>query len=98
MPHTAVPHRTCRWVGYTKIWNFLDYTALSFPAGKVVAARDVLPAEPYEPRNEYDEWNWKLYDPQTMNGHPVGLQIVGRRFEEEKVLGIARVIEKLIKP
>ncbi|KEF58507.1 uncharacterized protein A1O9_06433 [Exophiala aquamarina CBS 119918] len=96
MPHTAVPHRTCRWVGYTKIWNFLDYTALSFPAGKVVEGIDALPAEAYEPRNEYDAWNWKLYDPQTMDGHPVGLQIVGRRFEEEKVLGAAKVIEKLM--
>lgn len=96
MPHTAVPHRTCRWVGYTKIWNFLDYTALSFPAGEVIASKDTLPQEPYEPRNDYDAWNWKLYDPQTMDGHPVGLQIVGRRFEEEKVLGVASVIEKLL--
>ena len=96
MPHTAVPHRTCRWVGYTKIWNFLDYTALVFPAGQVEAAKDVLPTEPYQARNEYDTWNWKLYNPQTMDGHPVGLQIIGRRFEEEKVLGVASVIERLI--
>lgn len=96
MPHTAVPHRTCRWVGYTKVWNFLDYTALSFPTGKVVGEVDGLPAEPYKPRNEYDAWNWKLYDPKTMDGHPVGLQLVGRRFEEEKVLGVAKVLEKLM--
>ena len=32
-----------------------------------------------------------------MNGHPVGLQIVGRRFEEEKVLGVANVFEALLK-
>jgi amidase len=96
MPHTAVPHRTCRWVGYTKIWNFLDYTALSFPAGQVIKATDILPSEHYSPRNEYDAWNWKLYDPHTMDGHPVGLQLIGRRFDEEKVLGIATVIEKLM--
>lgn len=97
MPHTAVPHRTCRWVGYTKVWNFLDYTALSFPAGKVMGATDILPLETHNPRNEYDAWNWNLYDPEAMDGYPIGLQLVGRRFEEEKVLGVAKVIEKLMK-
>ena len=85
-----------RWVGYTKIWNVLDYTALAFPASTVSAAKDPIPWMLYEPRNELDAWNWKLYDPVTMDGHPVGLQIVGRRFEEEKVLGAAKVIEKLM--
>ncbi|KAE9965175.1 hypothetical protein EG328_009913 [Venturia inaequalis] len=97
MPHVAVPHRSCRWVGYTKIWNVLDYTALSFPAGKVDGRIDLKPRGSYEPRNEMDAWNWSLYDPETMHGHPIGLQIAGRRFEEEKVLGAALVIEKLLK-
>lgn len=78
------------------MWNFLDYTALSFPAGEVVASKDIAP-EGYIPRNLYDEWNWTVYDAESMDGHPVGLQIVGRRFEEEKVLGAAAVIERLIK-
>jgi Asp-tRNA(Asn)/Glu-tRNA(Gln) amidotransferase A subunit family amidase len=98
MPHTAVPHRTCKWVGYTKAWNFLDYPALSFPAGHVDVSKDPTAAEvaDYEPRNEYDAWNWKLYDPETMHGHPIGLQIVTRRFEEEKLLGVAAVIDRLM--
>ncbi|QDS71929.1 hypothetical protein FKW77_000668 [Venturia effusa] len=97
MPHVAVPHRSCRWVGYTKIWNVLDYTALSFPAGRVDETIDLKPENSYKPRNELDAWNWSLYDPRTMSGHPVGLQLVGRRFEEEKVLGAALVIERLLK-
>ncbi|KAJ8111798.1 hypothetical protein OPT61_g5692 [Boeremia exigua] len=35
MPHSAVPHRKCRWVGYTKIFNFVDYPAVVIPAGQV---------------------------------------------------------------
>ncbi|TVY56850.1 Acetamidase [Lachnellula cervina] len=96
MPHSAVPHRTCRWVGYTKIWNVLDYTALAFPVSTISAAKDPVPSTPYEPRNELDAWNWNLYDPVTMDGHSVGLQVVGRRFEEEKVLGATKIIEKVM--
>ncbi|EEH41340.1 acetamidase [Paracoccidioides lutzii Pb01] len=97
MPHVSVPHRCCRWVGYTKVWNFLDYSALTFPVGEVCAERDRLPETPYEPRNALDEWNWGLYDLEAMAGHPVNLQIVARKLEEEKVLGAAVVIEKVMR-
>lgn len=98
LPHTAVPHRMIKWVGYTKIWNLLDYTAVTFPVDRVRAERDDLSgATPYEPRNELDRWNWGLYDLELMKDHPVNLQIIGRRWEEEKVLGAAMVIEKIWK-
>jgi Asp-tRNA(Asn)/Glu-tRNA(Gln) amidotransferase A subunit family amidase len=95
MPHSAVPHRSVRWVGYTKIWNLLDYPAVTFPVDQVRADRDRLPDELYCRRNELDEWNWGLYDPLRMDGYPINLQIVGRKLEEEKVLGAATVIEKI---
>ncbi|KAK1993219.1 amidase [Colletotrichum falcatum] len=96
MPHVAVPHGMCRWLGYTKLFNLLDYTALTFPAGR--ASRDLDGASParHDPRNAYDAWNWDLYDPVAMDGLPVGLQVVGRRFEEEKVLGAAQQIQQLL--
>lgn len=86
-----------RWVGYTKVWNLLDYTALAFPVSTVIANKDTLPSKLYKPRNELDAWNWSLYNPKSMDGHPVGLQVVGRRFEEEKVLGVAKTLEALLK-
>ncbi|GAB7330597.1 hypothetical protein MBLNU13_g02179t1 [Cladosporium sp. NU13] len=96
MPHTALPHRGCRWVGYTKLFNFLDYTALSFPAGEVCKELDGdLPSD-YKPRNSHDAWNWERYDRGEMDGHSIGLQIVGRKFEEEKVLGVAEQFESLL--
>ncbi|KAJ4137149.1 Acetamidase [Fusarium equiseti] len=96
MPHTAVPHGSCRWTGYTKVFNFLDYTALTFPAGKADEELDKKYNVKHEPRNEIDAWTWGLYDAQAMNGRDVGLQLVGRRFEEEKVLGAMTQIEKLL--
>lgn len=96
MPHTAVPHGSCRWTGYTKVFNFLDYTALAFPAGRADKMPDAIYNIEYEPRNEIDAWTWGLYDPDGMEGRAVGLQIVGKAFEEEKVLGAAKQIEKLL--
>ncbi|KFA68356.1 hypothetical protein S40285_02481 [Stachybotrys chlorohalonatus IBT 40285] len=60
MPHTAVPHCASRWVGYTKVWNVLDYTALVLPGGKVTQG-DCNDAWEHAPRNEMDEWNAKIW-------------------------------------
>ncbi|CEI63574.1 unnamed protein product [Fusarium venenatum] len=96
MPHTAVPHTCCYWAGYTKVFNLLDYTALTFPAGKANKELDEKYNVTYEPRNDIDARVWGLYDALAMEGLPVGLQLVGRRFEEEKVLGAMTQIEKLL--
>ncbi|KAF7556721.1 hypothetical protein G7Z17_g1210 [Cylindrodendrum hubeiense] len=100
MPHTSVPHGGCRWVGYTKVWNFLDYPALVIPGGSV--QKDDLSAPwDFETRGPEDEWNQKLW---KENGEhmaslalPVGLQIVGRKLEEEKVLAVGKVLDDLLR-
>lgn len=38
-----------------------------------------------------------MYDPHAMDGLPVGVQIVGKRLEEEKVMEGMKIIEKLLK-
>lgn len=97
MAHPAGPHgRVAPWTGYTKLFNFLDYPALSFPAGKVDNAIDVELDPGYVARNDADAWCQGLYDLQTMHGHHIGIQIVGRKFEEEKVLGAAQQIERVL--
>ena len=77
------------------MWNFLDYSALSFPVTTISKDTDI--ADPsYEPRNPMDEWNWNLYDSERMDGHPIGLQIIAQRLQEEKVLAAAKVFEDLL--
>lgn len=100
MPHTAVPHKGCRWVGYTKIWNVLDYTALVVPGG-TVSVEDVQAPWEFEPRGEVDEWSLELWkanrEEMAKLRLPVGLQIVGRKLEEEKVLGVGKVVDDLLR-
>ncbi|KAI0148340.1 amidase [Hypoxylon sp. NC0597] len=100
MPHTAVPHRSSRWVGYTKVWNVLDYSALVIPAGKVASVDSNEPWN-YVPRNALDEWNAALWTENKEKmielGLPVGVQVVGRKLEEEKVLAIGAVVDELLR-
>lgn len=100
MPHTSVPHGSCRWVGYTKVWNLLDYTALVIPGGQVVE-KDLDAPWDYAPRGEIDEWSLRLWENERKEmarmNLAVGLQIVGRKLEEEKVLGIGKVVDDLLR-
>lgn len=100
MPHSAVPHRKCRWVGYTKVFNFVDYPAVVIPAGQVSKELDSdATAEMHldQARNPLDEWNRGLLDVDGMDGMPIGVQIVARRLHEERALGAAKVIDDILK-
>ncbi|KAI1354733.1 amidase [Xylaria sp. FL0043] len=100
MSHTSVPHRSCRWVGYTKVWNVLDYPALVIPAGNV-CAQDIGASWSFESRNSLDEWNKKLWDncKEVMASLqlPVGVQIIGRRYADEAVLAAGKVIDDVLR-
>lgn len=36
-------------------------------------------------------------DPEIYDGGPVGVQIVARKFEEEKILAIGKIIQQILK-
>ncbi|TDZ19575.1 Acetamidase [Colletotrichum orbiculare MAFF 240422] len=100
MPHAAVPHGSCRWVGYTKVWNFLDYPALVIPGGKVEEG-DVGEVWDHEAMGPEDAWNKRLWEENggemAALGLPAGLQIVGRKLEEETVLAAGKVVEDALR-
>ncbi|CAK7203596.1 hypothetical protein SEUCBS139899_006333 [Sporothrix eucalyptigena] len=99
MPHTATPHGGCRWVGYTKVWNFVDYPALVLPAGRVTED-DVNAEWSYAPRNDFDAWNMRVWADNKADmfdlNLSVGLQVVGRKLEEERVLAAGKVVDDLL--
>lgn len=51
----------------------------------------------FRPRNKIEKDAYVGYNADEMHGLPVGVQIVGRRFEEEKVLEGMKLIKGLLK-
>jgi amidase len=90
-PTAAVINDKYMYYGYTNVANLLDYTCVSFPV--TTADRDLDVADrDYMPLNDLDRDNWNAYDPQAYHGAPVGLQVMGRRLEEEKMLSVSEAI------
>jgi len=92
-PGAAPPLDHARYWGYTSQWNLLDYPALVFPVSKVDPEIDVV-EEGYEPMNEQDGFNYKLYEPEKYRDAPVSLQLVGRRYDDEKVIEALEFIQE----
>ncbi|KAL9048641.1 MAG: hypothetical protein Q9162_007619 [Coniocarpon cinnabarinum] len=94
-PGAAPPLECARYWAYTSQWNLLDYSALVFPVSKADPSRDH--ADPsYKPRNADDAYNHALYVPEKYQDAPLSLQLVGRRYDEEKLISITERIQKLL--
>jgi amidase len=85
---------------YSIIVNVLDLPAVVFPVTEVDKEVDrkgeFVPLDP-EARDGQDERSWAEYEPELWDGAPVGLQVVGRRLQEEKVLALAGVIAEALR-
>ncbi|KAK9456708.1 amidase signature domain-containing protein [Dipodascopsis uninucleata] len=76
-------------VGYASTYNLVDYSAGVIPVTHVDKDLDALPADfDLSKLNYIAKGAYKNYNASKMHGLPVGVQIVGRRLEEEKVLAI----------
>lgn len=99
-------YSTSRYIAYTATVNLLDFTACAIPVTRVKELVDRADAGDGEtdakgnslprPTCELDRKIRSNYDPEVYKGLPVGVQIVGKRLEEEKVLAIAEVIGELL--
>jgi len=64
-------------------------------------AVDSLPSDftsgpEYSHMNDISRALHELYDADAMNGLPVGVQVIGRRLEEEKVLAGMKVVKEAL--
>ncbi|KAH7001694.1 amidase signature domain-containing protein [Ilyonectria destructans] len=93
IPHKGMHHAVSS-CGYTFLFNLLDYSAGVLPVTHVDKAKDQLPSDfKLNKLNGVAQGAYKLYDAKAMHGLPVGIQVVGRRLEEEKVLTIMQRVE-----
>lgn len=109
-PHASVIPTQYESVGYTGFVNVLDYTSLAIPVTFADKNVDVRPTDGSADDSGYIKWNCELYscfsrcahadycldDAETYDGAPVGVQFVGRRLQEEKMLTLAEYLGREI--
>jgi len=79
--------------GYTFLFNLTDYPAGVIPVTKVDPVEDALPKN-FKPRNHVEKGAYKNYNAEKMAGLPVGVQIIGRKLEEEWTLKGMELVEE----
>ncbi|KAG6910723.1 hypothetical protein DXG01_008254 [Tephrocybe rancida] len=94
LPHHGMKHGV-KGLGYTVLFNLLDYTAGVLPVTHVDRLQDELPPK-FRPRQSIEKAVYKMYDAKAMHGLPVGVQVVGKRLEEEWVLRGMETVESCL--
>ncbi|KAG6821457.1 hypothetical protein H0H93_010181 [Arthromyces matolae] len=112
LPHgrliDSIPSRGCEnfntLAAATTLYNVLDYPVGCVPVTHVKPAKDQITPEwkssaghgsPFLENGVYHSKN-PLYDPTQSDGMPVGIQIVGKKWEEEKVLAMMDIIDSAL--
>ncbi|KAI1765396.1 amidase [Hypoxylon sp. FL1150] len=98
-PGVAPKHDTSRYWAYTSQWNLLDFPAIIFPTQDAVGApeREVPYAYPdgYQPLNDADRYSydlWQKYGPEGYKDAPISLQLVARRYDDEKLFKAMQIL------
>jgi hypothetical protein len=73
----------------------LDYSAGVLPITHVDSSLDGLSSE-FKAKNAIEAGAYEMYDADVMHGLPIGVQVIGQRLQEEKVLEGMKIIEKLL--
>ncbi|KAK5254727.1 hypothetical protein LTR16_004779, partial [Cryomyces antarcticus] len=89
----APPLGCARCWGCTSQWDVLGYPALVFPVTKCDPEGD-LREEGCTPGNKDDRFNYELYEPEEYTDAPVSLQLVGRKYEEKKIMEALELIKE----
>ncbi|KAJ2923905.1 hypothetical protein H1R20_g13191, partial [Candolleomyces eurysporus] len=100
LPHGGCDNYSALATG-TFLYNILDMPAGSVPATRVDPTKDALTedwgkegghgSKVFEKGIFYGPK--KLYDPELSKGMPVSVQVIGKKWEDEKVLGMMKVVD-----
>jgi Asp-tRNA(Asn)/Glu-tRNA(Gln) amidotransferase A subunit family amidase len=100
-PGAAPKLNTSRYWGYTAQWNLLDYPAVVFPIADAVSVeKDGSAAGEQrsgDVASDADLYNWGLWTEHGAEGYanaPLSLQLVARRYDDEKLLHALELVMK----
>ncbi|EDU47440.1 GatA Asp-tRNAAsn Glu-tRNAGln amidotransferase A subunit [Pyrenophora tritici-repentis] len=95
-PYSSVAHGDFKYVGYTGVYNVVDYAAVSFPCKVSVDKAIDKHVGDYKPLSDFCKDAHDSYNPELLHGLPVSLQLVAQRLEEEKVLAMTETVLQAI--
>ncbi|OAK97538.1 amidase [Phaeosphaeriaceae sp. SRC1lsM3a] len=96
-PYASVPHGDFKYVGYTGVFNVVDYSAVSFPSGVTVDKAKDNAVTNSKAQSEYCQAARDSYDADLLHGLPVSLQLIAQKLQEEKVLAMTEVVLQAVK-
>ena len=94
-PYPAARPEGYKWYGFSAWVNGMDYTSVVVPVTLADKKVDKYP-DGYKPLSDDDKVVFEDYDAEIYDGAHVSVQIVGRRFTEEKMLAIAEYVGELV--
>lgn len=110
-PFAAARPGKFNWYAYSSFVNVLDYSSVVVPVLRVDKSVDKMDRD-YKPLNEDDRSTYEsckslsfplvhrtnevLDDAEVYDGAHVAIQLVGRRFQEEKVLALAEYLSEAL--
>ena len=90
-PFAAARRGKFTYYGNTVFANTLDYPSAVIPVTKADKEIDRAETE-IVPLSDFDKEVHELYDAELYHGTPVGVQILGRRYQDEKMMTLAGYI------
>ncbi|KAL4962410.1 amidase signature domain-containing protein [Aspergillus stella-maris] len=93
-PYSTVEHSKFAYVGYTGVFNVLDYPGVSWPCGINADKELDKPYVDHKALSDIDAQIQNDYSAEAVHGMPVNLQLVGRRLEDESALAMVDAILK----
>lgn len=109
-----IPHNACRDLapiaGATILYNVVQCPVGVVPVTRIDAKQDGLTDDWKVSLGQTGNGHGSMlleaslykrggfYDPKGMDGLPVGVQVIGRSLEDEKVLGMMKVVDRSLGP
>ncbi|KAF2736543.1 acetamidase-like protein [Polyplosphaeria fusca] len=97
-PFATVENGGFKHVGYTGVYNIVDYATVSFPSGVVADKDKDQSLSEHTPLSQTCKEIHQEYNAELVHGMPVNLQLVAKRLEEEKVLAMTEVVLQATNP